>query len=84
VRTPISAPSVTVRGMAMIIGMMGALRVLAKRVQSETRTVPPVYAPATELMLDIIAKPRSVGVMGTAELSELRREPAPPFRWMKY
>lgn len=75
-----SAPVVTVKGIAMMIGMMGALRVLAKRVQSDTRTVPPVYAPATELMLDIIAKPLSTLVIGTAELSVLRSEPAPPFR----
>lgn len=79
INTPMSAPVVTVSGIAMMIGIIRAFGVFANRVQSETRTVPPVYAPATELILVIIANPLSTLLMGIAELRELRSDPAPPF-----
>jgi hypothetical protein len=49
-----------------------------------TYTVPPVYAPAIELMLDNIAKPLSEDVSGTADDRLSRSAPGPPLALMKY
>lgn len=80
--TPTSAPRVTVNGIETMIGMTGARLDLVKRVQSDTRTVPPVYAPATEEMELMMANPRSTDEIWMVGLT---RSPAePPFAWTKY